>query len=61
MEKVRDMLRNIYAKSLNDQRRSLMFWAIGIAALSLITVLFYPAFKDAPEFSRALGGTQKFS
>ena len=45
------MLRNVFLKSLRDQRRSLMFWGIGVAALSLATVLFYPSVKDVPEFS----------
>ena len=34
------MLRNVFLKSLRDQRRSLMFWGIGVAALSLLTILF---------------------
>ena len=42
------MLRNVFLKSLRDQRRSLMFWGIGVAVLSLVTILFYPAVKDAP-------------
>ena len=48
------MLRNVFLKSLRDQRRSLMFWGIGVAALSLVTVLFYPSVKDVPEFSKLL-------
>ena len=46
------MLRNVFLKSLRDQRISLIFWGIGVAALSLVTILFYPAVKDAPEFSK---------
>ena len=46
------MLRNVFLKSLRDQRRSLMFWAIGVAALSIVTVLFYPIVKDVPEVSK---------
>ena len=45
------MLRNVFLKSLRDQRKSLIFWGLGIAALTLVTILFYPAVKDAPEFS----------
>ena len=45
------MLRNVFLKSLRDQRWSLMFWGIGVAALSLLTVLFYPSIKDVPELS----------
>ena len=46
------MLRNVFLKSLRDQRRSLMFWGIGVAALSLLTILFYPSVKEVPEFSK---------
>ena len=48
------MLRNVFLKSLRDQRRSVMFWGIGVAALSLLTILFYPSVKDVPEFSKLL-------
>ena len=49
------MLRNVFLKSLWDQRRSLIWWGIGVAALTLITVLFYPSFSDMPEFNDLLG------
>ena len=52
------MLRNVFLKSLRDQRRSLMFWGIGVAALSLATVLFYPSVKDVPEFSKLFEETE---
>ena len=45
------MLRNVLLKSLRDQRKSLMFWGIGAAALSLVTVLFYPTISEAEELS----------
>ena len=51
MAKVKTMLRNVFLKTLRDQRMSLLFWAIGVAALSLLTVLFYPSVKDIPELS----------
>jgi hypothetical protein len=34
------MLRNVFLKSLRDQRMSPMFWGIVVAALSFVTVLF---------------------
>ena len=49
------MLRNVFLKSLWEQRRSLLWWALGLAALTLLTVLFYPSFRDAPEFNDFLG------
>ena len=45
------MLRNVFTKTLRDQRRSLTYWAIGVAALSLLTVLFYPTISGAEELS----------
>ena len=36
---------------------SLMFWAIGFALLTLITILFYPSIKDVPEFSELFDET----
>ena len=44
------MLRNVFLKTLRDQRRSLLWWGIGVVALTSLTVAFYPAFSDAPEF-----------
>ena len=41
------MLSNVFLKSLGDQRRSLMFWGIGVAALAVVTVLFYPTISKA--------------
>ena len=58
MAKVKTMLRNVFLKSLRDQRRSLMFWGIGVAALALLTVLFYPSVKDVPEFSQLFEETE---
>ena len=49
------MLRNVFLKSLWDQRRSMIWWGIGFAALTFITVLFYPSFSDMPEFNDLLG------
>ena len=49
------MLSNVFLKSLRDQRRSFTWWAIGLVALTLLTVLFYPALGDAPELNEVLG------
>ncbi len=48
------MLRNVFLKSLRDQRRSLTYWGIGFSALTIITVLFYPFMSDVPELSELL-------
>ena len=44
------MLRNVFLKTLRDQRRSLIWWAIGLVALTSLTVAFYPLFSDTTEF-----------
>ncbi len=46
------MLRNVFLKSLRDQRRSLMYWGVGVAALTVLTVLFYPTISEAEELSQ---------
>ena len=45
------MLSNVFLKSLRDQRKSLLFWGIGVGVLMLLTLLFYPSFSDMPELS----------
>ena len=42
------MLRNVMLKTLRDQRKALTFWGLGIGFFIIITVLFYPSFKDMP-------------
>ncbi len=45
------MLRNVYLKTLRDRRRSLVGWAIGIAAFNAFSVAFWPSVRDsAAEF-----------
>ncbi len=48
------MLGNVFLKTLRDQRRSLLWWGIGLVALTSLTVAFYPAFSDAPDFEELL-------
>jgi ABC-2 type transport system permease protein len=48
------MLRSVLLKTLRDQRKSLMWWGIGISVLMLLTILFYPSFADSPEFDDLL-------
>ncbi|MCH7608193.1 MAG: ABC transporter permease subunit [Chloroflexi bacterium] len=43
------MLRNVFLKTLRDQRRSLLWWGIGLLALTSLTVATYPAVTDVPE------------
>lgn len=47
------MLRDIWTKTLWDQRRSLLGWAIGFAAVSLVYGGFYP-FAATPEYAELI-------
>ncbi len=49
------MLRNVFLKSLWDQRRSLAWWTIALAATAILTTLFYPSFKDATDLNELMG------
>ena len=49
------MLRNVFLKTLWDQRRSLIWWAIGLVLFTVLNVLFYPSFKDQSAFNELLG------
>ena len=41
------MLNNLFMKTIRDQRRSLMWWGIGIAAYGFIMMLFYPSMQKS--------------
>ena len=46
------MFRNVFMKTLWEQRRSLVWWSLGIAALLIVTTLFYPSFVEAGDLSK---------
>jgi ABC-2 type transport system permease protein len=46
------MLSNVFAKSLRDHRKALIWWAIGIVALALLQVVFYPSIGKAEEMAK---------
>ncbi len=46
------MLSSILLKTLRDQRRSLTWWALGLVALAIVTMLFYPSLQDSPAFDQ---------
>jgi ABC-2 type transport system permease protein len=48
------MLSNIFLKTLRDQRNSFMLWSIGISALMVFTILFYPSVADSSELDDIL-------
>ena len=49
------MLSNVFLKTLRDQRRSMVWWTIGLVAITMLTVLFYPSIKDSPGLDDLLG------
>ena len=55
------MLRNVLLKTLRDQRRSLMWWSVGLATLTIITILFYPSISDSPDINDFLGDTDSIT
>ncbi len=48
------MLRNVFLKSLRDQRRALLWWGIGLVVLAASIMAFYPSIADASEFDDLL-------
>lgn len=48
------MLKNIVTKTVWDQRRSLLWWVLGLAVLVAITVASYPAVRDAPDVNQLM-------
>ena len=46
------MLNNVFLKTLRDQRRSLFYWGIGLIALAVLMVLFYPTIKNMPSIAQ---------
>jgi len=62
------VLHNIFGKTLWDQRRSLLAWALGIAAVAALYAAFYPSMRQSgiaasyqglsPALKRALGVTE---
>jgi ABC-2 type transport system permease protein len=48
------LFRNIILKTLNDRRRSLLFWGIGFIFLAAILLAFFPVIRDAPFISEYL-------
>ncbi|PKO21209.1 MAG: hypothetical protein CVU38_15985 [Chloroflexi bacterium HGW-Chloroflexi-1] len=53
------MLRNIFLKTFHDQRRSLLWWALGILSYALTIAAFYPAIRNMPAFNELLSAAPK--
>jgi ABC-2 type transport system permease protein len=49
------VLANVFAKTIREQRRALVWWAIGLVAACLVTTAFYPSIREnAASFQRLL-------
>lgn len=47
------MLRNVFLKTLRDQRRAFLWWGIGLIAVTVWTIGLYPPIRDsASEYTR---------
>jgi ABC-2 type transport system permease protein len=48
------MLNNIFLKTLRDQRKSLLYWGIGLIAMAVIMAFVYPTIKNMPSINQYL-------
>jgi len=46
------MLRNVYAKSLRDMRRSIVWWSLGLIAMTALMIAVYPTVRDNPDLNK---------
>ena len=46
------MLRSVLTKTLRDARRGFVWWSLGLAALVLISIAFWPSVRDNEGFRR---------
>ena len=48
------MLNNIFLKTLRDQRKSLLYWGIGLIAMAVIMAFVYPTISSMPSINQYL-------
>jgi ABC-2 type transport system permease protein len=48
------MLRSIFGKTIWERRTGLVWWVLGVAALAMLTVAFWPTLRDQPDLSEFL-------
>lgn len=48
------MLRSVFGKTIWERRAGLMWWALGLAMLALLTVAFWPTLRDQSELTEFL-------
>jgi ABC-2 type transport system permease protein len=47
--RVKNMLRNIFLKTIRDRRRSFAYWALGLLLLAIVIEMFYPTVRDSQQ------------
>jgi ABC-2 type transport system permease protein len=50
------MFRNVFVKSLRDQRRALIGWGVGVMLLVLLEAALWPSVRDMPDLHEFLAG-----
>ncbi|MDQ2806301.1 MAG: ABC transporter permease [Chloroflexota bacterium] len=48
------MLRNVFLKTLRDERKALIAWAIGMAVLAGYTLVFFPFLRDNTDLTKMM-------
>ena len=48
------MLRSVFGKTIWERRAGLIWWVLGIAALAILTVAFWPTLRDQPDLTEFL-------
>jgi len=48
------MLRSVFAKTLRDARRGVLWWSLGLAGLAAMMVAVYPSVRDNPSLDKLL-------
>ncbi len=53
------MLSNVFSKTVHERQRSFMWWTLGVAAMVIIMILFYPTIRDNDDMLKLLEGMPK--
>lgn len=46
------MLRNVFLKGLDDMRRALLWWSLGLIGMTALMIAVYPTVRDNPDLNR---------
>jgi hypothetical protein len=48
------VLHSVFERAVHDQHRSLIAWAVGVAAYTAMIVVMYPMIRDRPDLTRVI-------